>query len=67
VSKLAELFVRPDPFKPDPAELGEPEEKPRHWRIQLVEDTHAAAKARDAENVCPTCQRPLGLTDREAE
>jgi excisionase family DNA binding protein len=47
VSKIAEFFIRPDPFEPDPAEFGEPEEKPRHWRIQLVEDTHAAAKARD--------------------
>jgi hypothetical protein len=59
VSKIAEQFIRPDPFKPDPAELGEPEEKPRHWQIVLAEDTRAAAKARDAEKVCPTCNRPL--------
>jgi hypothetical protein len=67
VSKISELFIRPDPFRPDPAQLGEPEEEPRQWRIQLREDTHASFKARDAENVCPTCKRPLGSTDREVE
>jgi hypothetical protein len=66
MSRISELFIRPNPFEPDPAEFGAPEEKPRHWRIQLVEDTHAAAKARDAENVCPTCKRPLGSTEVES-
>jgi hypothetical protein len=47
VSKLAELFIRPDPFKPDPAELGEPEEDSRHWIVLLGEEARAAARARD--------------------
>jgi hypothetical protein len=59
MSKLAQMFIRPDPFSPDPDQLGEPEEEPRHWAVVLGEETRAAAKARDAEKVCPTCKRPL--------